>query len=193
MQPARRRIPFAEYVEIEEGANERHEWLDGTVFLMPGGTPRHAALAANVMAALGARLRGRPCRAYSSDLRVRVPATGLATYPDVSVVCGRPEIDTADPKRKSVVNPTVLVEVLSPSTQDYDRDEKRLHYQQIETACEIVLVAQDEPLVEVWRRRARPGGDLWVPAQCGPGESVTLESIGCALDVDELYADLPEA
>ena len=126
-------------------------------------------------------MEGKPCRVYGSDLRVRVLSTGLTTYPDASVVCGPLE---RDPEGKNtVLNPTLVVEVLSPSTADYDRGEKREHYQQIPSLREIVLVAQDQRLIEVYRR----GNDGWSHHQAGPGEAIVLDSIPCRLDVDTLY------
>src|SRR5690606_31274388 len=119
----------------------KHEFLDGLVWAMAGGSPEHAAIAANIVALLVNQLAGRRCRVFSSDLRVRVKATGLATYPDVTVVCEQLELDPDDPKGHTVTNPKLLVEVLSPSTAEYDRGEKLDHYRQIESLEVILLVA----------------------------------------------------
>jgi Uma2 family endonuclease len=121
---AHHRFTFDEYVRLEEDSDIKHEFLEGRVWAMSGGTPAHAAIAANVTILLGNALRGKAYQAYSSDLRVRAQATGLGTYPDVTVVCGHLELDPEDPKKHTVTNPQVLVEVLSPSTEDYDRGEK---------------------------------------------------------------------
>ena len=105
---ARRHFSFHEYVRLEEYSNVRHEFLDGVIYAMAGGTPGHAALAARIIGKFRAQLEGKPCEVFTSDLRVRVVATGLATYPDVTVVCGRLEVDPDDPT--TVINPVVLVD-----------------------------------------------------------------------------------
>src|SRR5690606_2499369 len=116
---------------------------------MAGGTPDHGAIAANLIASIANRLRDKPCRVYTSDVRIRVQATGLATYPDVTVVCGQEQTDPEDPKRATLINPQVLVEVLSPSTEDYDRGEKLSHYKSVPSLQEIVLVAHEERRIEL--------------------------------------------
>jgi Uma2 family endonuclease len=182
--PTRHRYSFQDYLDVEELGGVRHEYLDGEIFAMAGGTPEHAALAAALLVTLGVQLRGRACRPYSSDLRVRVPATGLATYPDAAVICGEIERDPASPTH--VTNPTLVVEVLSPSTEEYDRGEKREHYQQLESLRAYVLVAQDRRAIEVYAREN--GGDPWTHRTYGPGEHAVLP-LGVDLDVDVLYAD----
>lgn len=183
--PVRQRFSFVEYLVLEEIAVVKHEFLDGHVWAMAGGTPAHAAIAANVIALLSAQLRDRPCRVFTSDLRIRVQATGLGTYPDVSVVCGRLETDPADPRGNTVTNPAVLVEVLSPSTEEYDRGEKLAHYQRIPSLAEIVLVAHDERRLEVWRRQ----GDHWTVDVFRDGDRARLPSLGIELAVAEVYRD----
>ena len=162
----------------------RHEFLNGEVWAMAGGTPEHSALAAAVITQLGALLRGKPCRTYSADLRVRVVETGLSTYPDVSVVCG--QLETAPDDRDAVTNPIVLVEVLSESTEGYDRGAKAAHYRRIPSLREYVLVSQAEPRIEV-HRRAESG--RWELLEARPGETIELASLGARLDVAALYAN----
>ena len=153
---------------------------------MAGGSPEHAATAANVVGILRQGLAGRRCQVFSSDLRIRVEETGLATYPDLSVVCGRLELDPEDRRGHTVVNPTVLVEVLSPSTEAYDRGEKLAHYKRIGSLREVVLVAHDEHRIDLWRRIE--GG--WTQRTFGPGQRVVLESLHeITLPVDEIYFD----
>jgi len=123
------RYTYADYLALEAASNVKHEFLAGEIYGMAGGTPEHAALGVAVSSALLAQLRGGPCRVYSSDLRVRVLATGLATYPDVTVVWGEAERDPESPT--TIVNPRLVVEVLSDSTTDYDRGEKLQHYRQV--------------------------------------------------------------
>jgi Uma2 family endonuclease len=183
--PAEKRhaYTYRDYLELEALSNVRHEYDAGEIYAMAGGTPDHAALCLAVGASLLVQLRGKPCRAYGSELRVRVLSTGLTTYPDASVVCGAlaPDPESA----VTATNPTVIVEVLSPSTEAYDRGEKREHYQQIASVREIVLVAYDQRRVEIFRRTASG----FAREECGSGEVIELPSIGCVLDVDALYDD----
>jgi Uma2 family endonuclease len=131
------------------------------------------------------QLAGKPCRVFSSDLRIRVTATGLATYPDVTVVCGKLEIDGDDPRHQTVTNPRAVVEILSPTTEEYDRGEKLAHYQKIESLEAVVLVAQDERRIDVWLR----GEGGWrVETVAGTGAS-ELASLGCRLALDDVYRD----
>jgi Uma2 family endonuclease len=176
------RMSYAEYLVAEAKSDVRHEFFDGEVFAMAGGTPEHAALAAAISGDLRVALRGKPCRIYSSDLRVRIEATGLTTYPDASVVCGKLEISAQDPH--AIVNPGVLIEVLSESSESYDRGAKAAHYRRIPSLREYVLVAQHEPLVEVYRRNEHGRFELF---EARPGEPLELSSVGAALDVRALY------
>lgn len=182
-QPARPLLTFDEYLRIEGDSLVRHEYLDGGVWAMGGGTDEHAALAANVIRLLGNQLLGRPCRVYTGDLRVRVRATGLTTYPDASVICDRVSFDAADPKRTTALNPKLLVEVTSPSTEKYDRGEKLEHYKKITSLKEVVLVSHKERLLEVWRK----AGSRW--SHTAYRDVAQLTSIGCALSLADVYLD----
>jgi Uma2 family endonuclease len=175
------RYTFAEYLALEESSNVKHEYFAGEIYAMAGGTPDHAALAMNFGGALLECLRGRDCRVFSSDLRIRIVATGLATYPDVSVVCGALERDPEN--RATVLNPLLVCEVLSDGTEDYDRGEKLEHYKRIPSLQECVLVSHREPRIEIWRRR--DGG--WVHEDAGAGARIRLDSLDCQLAVDEVY------
>jgi Uma2 family endonuclease len=182
-ESARRpRYSLGEYVILEEMSNVRHEYLDGQIFAMAGGTPEHGGLCANLMTLLSNALAGRPCRVFTSDVRVRVRATGLDTYPDASVVCGRAERDTDDPN--ALTNPLVLVEVTSPGTEAYDRGEKLEHYRKIPSLQEVLIVAHAEVGVDVWRRRS---GEDWAIESAGPAGSARLRSLSCELPVAEIY------
>jgi len=150
---------------------------------MAGGTPELAALAISVASLLHQALRGKPCRVYSSDLRVRVQATRLTTYPDLTVVCGKLEVDAED--RLAAINPIVIVEVLSDITASYDWGAKAAHYRRLPSLMEYVLVAQDEQRIEVHRRVE----DRWEIHDASMGEPLSLVSIGVALDVAEVYRD----
>ncbi len=177
-------MTYAEYVAAEVASTVKHEWLRGEVFAMAGGTLEHARLGASVTGELRASLRGRPCGVFSSDLRVKVEATGLTTYPDVSIVCGKPEVSSDDPH--AIVNPIVLVEVLSDSTEAYDRGEKFAHYRRIPSLREYVLVSQRERRIEVHRLNESGRWELY---EAAVGESIMLDSLGCQLSVDEVYRD----
>jgi Uma2 family endonuclease len=151
---------------------------------MSGGTPEHAGVTATIGRLLGNALEGRPCRVFSPDLRVRVRATGLGTYPDVTVICGSIQFDPEDPKQRTALNPVVLVEVLSPSTEDYDRGEKLGQYKQIESLREVVLVAHDRREVEVVRREA---DGSWSRHVATENDAFRLESLDCALALTDVY------
>jgi Uma2 family endonuclease len=173
---------FAEYIRLEEDSSIKHEYLGGQIYAMAGGTIDHAALAAALLMRIGNALEGRPCRAYTSDLRIRVRKTGLATYPDASVVCGPVE---SDPESKhTVTNPVLLVEVTSKSTEQYDRTEKLDHYREIASLRECVLVSHRERAIEVHRRDE---AGRWTVAVAREGEKAELASVGCVLDVTALY------
>lgn len=179
------RVSYAEYIALEEKSPAKHEWLDGVIYDMAGGTPDHAGLALTVGRLLGNQLEGKRCRVFSSDLKIRVLATNLGTYADISVVCGQLERDPDS--HTAVTNPTVLVEVLPDSTEAYDRGEKFAHYRRIPSLREYVIVGQSKPLIEV---HCKNEAGLWVlVAEAGAGEQATLESIGCVLNVDEVYLD----
>lgn len=152
---------FRTYLDLEEASNVKHEFLDGEIYSMAGGSIAHAELSLAIASTLRALLRGR-CRVFSSDLRVRVPATGLATYPDATVVRGSIERDPDS--EQTVTNPTLIVEVLSESSEDYDLGEKFEHYRQIPELEAILYVSQDAPRLEL-RQRA----DGWAPTVAEPG------------------------
>jgi Uma2 family endonuclease len=183
-QPAAvRRMSYAEYLEFERSADVKHDYLRGEVFALAGGTPEHSRLAANLIRELGAALRGRPCAVFTSDVRVRIEATDRATYPDVTVVCDRLQHAADDPD--AIVNPVVIVEVLSDATEAEDRGEKFAHYRRLPSLQEYVLVSQRATRIEVYRRH----GDRWIFAEAGAGENLRIESIDVAVSVDEVYRD----
>ena len=177
-----RHYTLEDYLSVEEMSAVRHEFLNGEIFAMAGRTPEHAALSAAAVLVLGRRLEGGTCRPYSADLRIRVVATGLATYADAAVICGDPVRDPASSTH--VINPTVIVELLSSGTEAYDRGEKREHYQQIASLREYVLIAQDRREIEVYARTPRHG---WQRSVHRAGQIVELPSIGIQFHVDELY------
>jgi Uma2 family endonuclease len=180
--PRHHRYTFHDYLTLESSSTVRHEFLAGEIYAMAGGTPQHAALAVAVAAALLTQLRGGPCRVHSSDLRIRVTETGLTTYPDVTVVCGSYQSDTQD--KNTIINPQLLVEITSESTEDYDRGEKLESYQRIATLQAIVLVSHREHLLELFERDR----DRWRRSEARTGSSLQIASLRTTLSVDELYA-----
>ncbi len=174
---------YEEYLHVLELSGVKLEYCDGEIYAMAGGTPAHADLAASVTRLLGNALLGR-CRVSSSDLKVRIESTDLTTFPDATVVCGEREVATMD--RNAVVNPTLLVEVTSPSTEDYDRGEKLSHYQQLASLRAVLIVSHRRAQVTVVERDAKG----WTAREVGEGEIVEIEPLGLCLSVDELYAGI---
>jgi len=173
-----------EYVELEEGSNLRHEYFDGQIRLMSGGTYEHSRLAAALIMQLGSQLRGRECRVFTCDARVHVVSVGMITYPDVTICCGAPRDGGDDPN--AMVNPTVIIEVLSDSTEKYDRGTKFARYKLVDSLREYVLVSHREQAIEIFRRL----DDGWSAAHVyRAGERAKLTSVACEIDVDELYRD----
>jgi Uma2 family endonuclease len=182
---AHHRMTFAEYLAIEAESTIKHEFWDGQVWAMAGGSRRHGAIAANILRILGNQLLAGRCQAHSSDVRIRVLATGVATYPDGSIICGRAELDPEDERGESVTNPVVIVEVLSPSTEEYDRGEKLEHYKRIPSLRHVVMAAQQEACVDVWTRS--DGG--WAVVRQVGASLARLQAIGAELSLDEVYRD----
>lgn len=178
---------FATYLDLEATSQTKHEYYDGEIYAMAGGTPEHAALSMAVGGALFSQLAGKGCTVYSSDLRVRVLETGLATYPDVTVVCGRAETDPSS--SATVTNPTVIVEVLSDSTERYDTGEKFEHYKKISSLQCVVFVSPRSRQIDVWTRSS----DQWSVAESRAGEEASLAAIRCTLNVDAIFGVLNPA
>lgn len=176
-------MSYDEYLEVAEQAEVKHEFIDGRVVAMAGGSIEHSRLVARMGYLLQAGLEDKPCNVFSSDGRVRIEATNRSTYPDVSVVCG-PVVPASDDPH-AITNPVVLVEVLSDGTEKDDRGSKFAHYRRLESLKEYVLVAQDTPCVEVFRRET----DVWTLRDYGPGDVVELASLDLRLEIDRIYRD----
>ena len=174
---------YEEYLALEDWSPVRHEYQDGEIYAMAGGTPDHAALAGAVITLLG-RMLPAGCRVYTSDLRVRVVSTGLSTYPDGTVVCGKTQ--RAPDDELAVTNPVLLVEVTSRPTESYDRGEKLRHYQTLESLREVLLVSHKGPHVT---RHHRGDDGTWHMTEAGPGEKLELSCADGSLSVDELYRE----
>ena len=174
---------YADYLMVEDGSNVKHEFFNGEIYAMAGGTPEHAALAAAIGSALLVQLRGSTCRVYTSDLRIRVLVTGLATYPDVSVVCGELKLDPEN--RVTATNPKVLIEVLSDSTSAYDRGEKLEQYKRIESLQAVLLFSQTSRRAELHERSERG----WRTEVFTADQKLPIASIGAELALASIYAD----
>lgn len=171
-----------EYLAFERASDEKHEYVDGEIFAISGGTYEHSLLCSNVAYELRHALIDRPCDVLGSDMKIKVATTNRFFYPDASVVCGDPIF--GDEVRDSVLNPKLIVEVLSDSSERYDRGEKFAHDRRVESLQEYVLVSQKEPLVEHYSRQA---DGVWLYRALGRGERLVLPSVGCALAVDRIY------
>jgi Uma2 family endonuclease len=179
-----RRLTEGEYLALERSADFKSEFFEGEMFALGGGTPQHSLIATNLARELGNLLKGGPCVVYNADLRVKVEATGLFTYPDLSVVCG--SLRFAEGTDDTVVNPLVLLEVLSDSTEAYDRGRKFEHYRQIATLREYLLVSQKEPRVEQFLRQA--DGRWLLTEAAGLANHLEIPSLGISLSLAEVFA-----
>lgn len=170
-----------EYLAIERVSERKSEYRAGEIFDMSGATEPHNLISANALTSLHHQLRKRPCKVYPGDLRIKVNAAGLYTYPDVTVLCGEAVFD--DNQTDTLTNPTVIIEVLSPSTEAYDRGQKFEYYRKLESLAEYVLVSPDKRHVEVFTRR--PEG-RWLLTETSSGIA-RLQSIKCRLALDDIY------
>jgi Uma2 family endonuclease len=171
-----------EYLALDRKAEYKSEYVNGRIYAMSGASKEHNLIAGNVFAGLHAQLRGRPCQAYISDMRVKVNTTGGYFYPDVVAVCGEPLFD--DEAFDILLNPTVVIEVLSDSTEAYDRGEKFYHYRRVQSLSEYVLVAQDKVRVEHYERQ----GEGWLLTEIGGlDDTLTLASLECAIPLRDIY------
>lgn len=179
----RSRLTPEEYLAIERAADHRSEYFAGEMFAMAGASETHVTIAANTLALLVVQLKGRPCKAYGSEMRLKVSATGLYAYPDLMVVCGPLLFD--DERRDTLLNPTVLIEVLSDSTEAYDRGRKFGHYRTIESLSDYLLIAQDQPRIEHFARQ--PDGSWLYTPHDGLNQEAAISSIGCRLPLADVY------
>jgi Uma2 family endonuclease len=175
-------LSLKEYFQFEETSEIKHEYYQGVVFAMTGASENHNLIAVAVVRNLDIQLDDKPCRPYSSDFRLKIEAVNMYTYPDVSVICG--ETQFADGRRDTFSNPTILVEVLSDSTEAYDRRKKSEFYRSIPSLQEYLVIAQERCHVEQYRRHDQ----LWLFTEYSAlDETVTLDSIGCTLSVADIY------
>lgn len=184
--PKPKKLTVAEYLAIEEKAERKSEFFDGEMFLMAGAAPKHNYTKDNLVGELHGRLRGGPCRTVSSDQRLHVERVGLYTYPDILIICGQREFDPVDPM--SLLNPLVIFEILSASTESYDRGAKFRRYQQIPSVREIVLVSTEIPLVQVF---ARQDDGRWVLSTFDDMDGAfALTSVPVNVPLVDVYRDV---
>jgi Uma2 family endonuclease len=172
-----------EYLEHERKAEDRSEYYHGEVFAMAGGSRRHSLIITNLVITFGQQMKGRRCEVHSSNLRLRISPTGLYTYPDVMVACG--DVQFADDHKDTLLNPSLIVEVLSDSTRDYDRGQKFEEYRTLSSLAEYLTVGQHTPHVERYRRQ--PDNDWLLTEFRDLTHTVELTSIGCVLPLSEIY------
>lgn len=172
-----------EYLERELQSEEKNEYFNGEVFAIARPSARHTWIVTNVAGEFRQQLKGKPCRVASSEMRLRVTPTGLYTYPDVMVICG--DVEYAAEQKDTVLNPAVIVEVLSPSTQDYDRGQKFEHYRTLPSLIDYLTIAQDRPHVVHYTRQSE---NSWLLVEFADlGHSIPLASISCILNLAEVY------
>lgn len=181
-QPQARYSP-QEYLKLERQAEYKSEYVNGEIFAMSGASEEHNLIVMNVAAALHAQFRGRPCKVYANDMRVKVSPTGLYTYPDVVAVWGEAQLE--DAHLDTLLNPTLLVEVLSSSTEAYDRGEKAEHYRRLPSLAEYLLISQDKPHLEHYRRQA---DGRWLLSEASQLHAlISLPTIACTLRLAAVY------
>lgn len=179
---ANTRLTPAEYLAFERESEVRHEYIDGEIYAMAGGSFEHSLIIGNLIRELGTALKGRHCFVCPTDMRIRIAASTRYTYPDVAVVCGEPRFE--GDRRDILLNPLVIVEVLSESTERYDRGAKFAHYRTLPSLADYVLVSQTEPLVEHFHHTADGG---WVLHVFAGGDALTLASLDCSIPIAEIY------
>ncbi len=173
-----------EYLALERRSlDEKHDDLDGELFLMPGASEPHNQIVVNLSAEIHRQFKGRPCRVYSNDMRVRIPGTRRYFYPDLVAVAEAPKFE--DEEQDTLVNPVLIIEVLSASTEIYDRGAKFESYGRIDTVVEYVLVSQTQAHIERFQKQTN--GQWLFTATIGIGSFVDLSSVGCRLSVTEIY------
>ena len=182
----RKYLTQEEYLAIERAAQWKSEYYQGEMFAMAGTSKEHGTIAYNAAGELHSQLKGRGCRGFIADMRVHVERSGLYTYPDIAIVCGNPEFQ--DGAFDTLLNPVVIVEILSPSTESYDRGKKFQMYRQLPSLREYILIAQDRPFVDQF---IRDDEDRWFVLMTQGLESVlTLQSCGVSIPMSALYENV---
>ncbi len=180
-----RRYSAEEYLTFERASAERHEYSAGTIYAMAGGSEQHNLITGNLYASLHAQLRQRHCTVYPSDMRVLIPNVPRYTYPDISAVCGPAKFE--DGRRDTLLNPTLIVEVLSPSTEKYDRGAKFKHYWSLPSVQEYILIDQETYRLERFARHSDQPQMFLFEVYTDPQDQVALEAIGCTVLLADIY------
>src|SRR5262245_7942569 len=176
-------LTIAEYLARERAGDTKHEFFAGQVYALAGGSEQHNLIAGNVLASLHAQVRKRSCTVYPSDMRLKIPHTNLYTYADISVVCGQAQFE--DVQRDILLNPNVIVEVLSPSTENYDRGKKFQNYRTLDSAHEYLLIAQDTYHIEHYIRQP---DNQWLLSEADSLDAtIELPTINCTLALADVY------
>ncbi len=178
-----KRYTVEEYLELERKAEYKSEFLNGQIFAMAGASLAHCAITVNLTAEVVIHLRGKSCQAFSNDMKVRTSRPGLYAYPDLTIVCDEPKFH--DEQKDVLINPTVIFDVLSPSTEAFDRGGKFFRYQNIESFTDYVLIAQDEARVEHFIRQADDAWLLYIVR--GLDKKLQLASIDCTISLAGIY------
>lgn len=182
--PKRKYVSPEDYLTTERESLEKHEYFDGEIFQMAGSSMEHNLITSNLIISLGNQLKKRNCQVYPPDMRVQIPKTGLFTYPDVSVVCGEAEL-LPDGHLDTLTNPILIIEILSPSTEGYDKGAKFDNYRSLESLREYLLVSQDAKKIIRYTKQA---DGSWVLMDfIGDKTKIELFSIECALTMDDIY------
>lgn len=178
------RFTETEYLALEAVSDTKHEFYRGEIIMMAGTSPRHDEIAGNTFASIHSQLRGGPCRVYTSDIRVKAAKRASYFYPDIKIVCGEPRFNEDNPP--CLLNPTVVIEVLSPNTKNFDLGAKADDYRSLDSLQELVLIEQDRARIQRYRRNA---DNTWTLDEAsGTNASMTLTSAGCTLALAEVYA-----
>jgi Uma2 family endonuclease len=180
---AQPRLTPEQYLEIERASEFRHEYHDGQMYAMSGASLRHVVITGNLSFELNKLLKKLPCLVLTTDLRLRVDSDEMFTYPDILLVCEEPKF--ADNQKDTLLNPTTIIEVLSPSTEGYDRGKKFAHYRTLESLQEYGLVSQHEARVEIFKRQ--PNGTWVLTESVGLTASCTFESVSCTIALSDVY------
>ncbi|GAB4275012.1 MAG: Uma2 family endonuclease [Methylomicrobium sp.] len=171
-----------EYLQLERNALYKSEFVDGRIYAMTGASRTHNLITINIAREISNQLKNRPCEAYINDMRVKAETARSYHYPDIAIVCGEPAFE--DAQTDTLTNPTVIIEVLSPSTEAYDRGAKFMHYRQIESLREYLLISQERPSIERYVRQH----EAWLLTEAtGLDASVHLDTIDCVLRLEEVY------
>ena len=186
--PQTERFTVQEYLRREAKALDKHEFDDGEILVMSGGTYRHSRIAANVIMAAGNRLVGKPCFVLESNMRIAIPTENRYVYPDASIICGEPAFDPLDENQTTILNPRVVIEVSSDSTEGYDRTWKFSSYRTLESFAEYVVISQSAPEIETYAQRE--DGSWIIGSHKGLAAAAGLLSVGIDLPLAEVYAGL---